>query len=317
MNRYARRIFLYSSIILFFIVAPTVIAYALGYSFDWETKKLALTGGFYFQSVPKRASVFINGKLQEEKTPLLLKRVIPQYYQIKVEKEGYSSWEKNLKVDPKIVTAAKDILLIPLRSELKLVDENLPKDFSLADSLADEDKTKSVFYFENGILYQTDSTGPNPEQISLAPLAAGRNYNLIIKDDWQIALISENQTLYLFNQSAKVFELIAANVCSAQFSKNNRLLYFTDNEIWVYNGGEKELITRSSQRIDQATWYLNEHIIFAVGPAIKIVELDGRHKRNIFNLIELKTSQIATDFDGQIIYLVSDNKLFTLSLTLE
>ncbi len=290
MSHFTRKAFLYLAIILFLLIAPTVIAYALGYSFDWQTKKPVLTGGFYLKSVPKKASIYVNDKIKGE-TPDFIKRLVPKYYQVKIEKEGYHSWEKNLKIESQIVTEVKNIILIPKKPELK--EENI---FPLIE------EPLHTFHLKNNILYEGD------EQISLAPLEDGE-YEILVKNN-EVALL--NNDLYLLSPS-KTFETIIKNVSFAQFSENNRLLYLTNNEIWIYdfNSQSKELITRSSQEIKQAAWYLNEHIIFTTEEMARIIEIDSRDKRNIFNLVEMEIDRIICN---EKIYFKVKDKIFSLLL---
>lgn len=289
MSHFVRKAFLYITIILFLLIAPTIIAYALGYSFDWQTKKPVLTGGFYLKSVPKKTNIYINDKFEQE-TPAFIKRLVPKYYQIRIEKEGYYPWGKNLKVESKIVTEVKNIILIPKEPELK--EENI---FPLIE------EPLHTFRLENNILYKED------EQISLTPLEDGE-YEIFARND-NVILLSKD--LYLLNQ--RTFETIAKDVSFAQFSENNRLLYLTNNEIWVYdfNDQTKELITRSSREIKQAAWYLNEHIVFTTEEAAKIIEIDSRDKRNIFNLVEMEVDRIICN---EKIYFKAQDKIFSLLL---
>lgn len=330
MTRRVRRLILYSAILLFFLIAPAVIFYAWGYSFDWQNKKPVLTGGISLKTDPAKAEVFLNDKLQKQ-TPVFIKRLLPKTYQLKIIKEGFHAWQKKLKVEPGLVTEANEIILIPLSPQLELVKQGLTEDFLLKDFLPQE-KTTDVFYIQEPsyILYRTDANQSFQEQINLTPLPA-QKYEIIVSLNKKITLLSENKELFLLNPSTRNFDLISQNVQAAQFSQDNKkLLYFTADEIWVYylenissqpakKAGEKELITRLSQKINQAVWYsqTNEHIIFAVGQSIKFTELDGRDQRNTVDIIEKEVSQIAYNSEDKKLYLVEKDKLWRLGLKQE
>ncbi len=323
MTRKTRKIILLITILFFVLATPAILLYAWGYSFDWQNKKPVLTGGFYFKSVPKNVDIYINNQLQKEKTPILIKRLLPKEYQIRISEQGYHSWQKTLKVESKIVTEAKNILLIPLNPKIETVNENLTTDFSLKGFI--EKEPNYIFYIKTPsyILYKTDKENSFNKQISLTPLPSNHEYKIFASTNEQVAALDENNQLYLLNPQTKNFELISQDVQNVQFSiDNKKLLYFTPYEIWVYHLKEsnkindnKELVTRISQRIKQAIWYnTNEHIVFYVEENIKIVELDNRSNRNIVNLIKLKIEEMAYSEKNKKIYLTKDNKLLSISL---
>ena len=329
MTRRVRRILFGTTILFFVLVTPTVLLYAWGYSFDWQKKKPVLTGGFYIRSIPKKAEVYLNNKLKKEETPAFVKRILPRNYQVKVIKDGFHPWQKKLKVESKLVTEAKNILLIPLELEIETVQDKLSKDFSLAKFFPQE-KSDDIFYLQKPsyILYQTDSANSFQEQISLTPLPSNQKYEIFTSLNGKIAVLSEKKQLYFLNLETRSFELIAENVQGVQFSDGNKkLLYFTPREIWVYyledilfqpnkKAGQKELITRSSQKIKQALWYpeTNEHIVFAVGQTVKIIELDDRDYRNTYDLFELSVNQIGYQQTEKKLYFIQGEKLLRTSL---
>ena len=320
MTRRTRRIILIGAVLFFVLVTPAVLFYAWGYSFDWQNKKIVLTGGIYLKSVPKKADVYINNQIQKEITPTFIKRLLPKEYQIKVTKQGYHPWQKNLKVESKIVTEAKNILLIPFNPEIETINQELPVNFSLKDFIQEEPNI--IFYIQEPsyILYKTDKENSFQEQISLTSLPINHQYQIFTSINEQIAVLDENKQLYLLNPEMKTFELINQNVQGLQFSNDNKLLYFTPSEIWVYylnrKNNQQELITRLSQEIKQAIWYnkTNEHIIFSVGQNIKITELDVRNGRNTNDLIELNFNQMAYNEKNKLLYLVKDKQLLSISL---
>ncbi len=323
MTRKTRKIILLITILFFVLITPATLLYSWGYSFDWQDKKLVLTGGFYFTSVPKNADIYINDQLQEKGTPTLIKRLLPKEYQIRISEQGYHSWQKTLKVESKIVTEAKNILLIPLNPKIETVNENLAIDFSLKGFI--EKEPNYIFYIKtpSHILYRTDKENSFDEQISLTPLPSDHEYKVLTSTNEQVAVLDENNQLYLLNPQTKKFQLISQDVQNVQFSiDNKKILYFTPYEIWIYHlkgsdevNDNKELVTRISQRIEQAIWYnTNEHIIFYVEENIKIVELDNRSNRNIVSLIELKIEEMAYSQKDERLYLVKDNKLLSILL---
>lgn len=327
MNSKTRRIILCLIILFFILISPVIILYSLGYSFDWQEKEIVLTGGLYIKSVPKKATVYINDKPKEE-TPVFIKRLVPKYYQIKVVKEGYYEWRKKLKIESKLVTEAKDIVLIPINPEIKVINEKIPDNFSLEEYISEENIiSNDIFYIHKPsfIIYKTDKENSFQEQISSASLPENQEYEIIVSNNQQIAVLSNNKQLYILNKETRNFELIKENVQQAQFSYDNgKLLYYTPNEIWIYylnnnqqdeKTGEYELITRLSQKIERAIWYeTNNHIIFLVNSKIKIIELDSRDEKNIVDIMEIDAQEIAYSKKDQLLYLIKNEKLIGISL---
>ena len=317
-----RRI-IYISLIIFFIVAtPLILAYSLGYSYDLQNKKIVQTGGFYLRSYPSGAKIFINDK-QKNKTPRLISRLLPKEYKVKILKDGFYPWEKQLKIDSRSVTEARNILLVAENPEIKIILENLSADFLLnryfmkAEELKKADQAnqtaknilksnvfvlsgEQIFYLNPNsyLLYSSDANGEDKTQISLSPLPKN-DYKITVAGTWILAL-NNNGNLFILNQQTRIFDLIGTNVKNAFFSPDaKKLLYFTENEIWVrylekiqiqpyHESGKRELITRFSEKISSAIWYPedNEHIIFVIADTVKITELDGRDKRNTYDFFK-------------------------------
>jgi len=331
MTQRVRRLLLISTILFFVLATPSVLLYAWGYSFDWLNKKIVLTGGLYLKSVPKGGQTYLDGQAGK-KTPTFIKRLVPGSYQLAIVKDGYHLWQKKLKIESKLVTEARNIFLVPKQPSLELVKEELPNDFSLADFLPVEE-ADIIFYIQkpSNILYKTDRAGSFNEQISLTPLPADHQYQIFNSANERIAVLNEEKQLFLLDSQSKNFELLAENIQGAQFSPDSKkLLYYSPTEICVYyledtfsqpnkQAGQEEQITRLSQGIIEAIWYpqTNEHIIFAVNQAVKIIELDDRDYRNTVDLFNWSASQIAYSNQDKKIYLVRGEKLLSTFLATE
>lgn len=329
MSRKTRKLLLCLAVVFFIVIAPSLLLYACGYSFDWQNKKIVMTGGFYFKSSPKQAEIYLNGEL-EGKTPALIKKVLPGEHQILIQKAGYCDWQKKLKIKSQLVTEARNILLIPRQPAPELIEENLANDFSTEKYLSLKNHFSDNFYINkpSNILYYQDPNNLEQKQISRAPLPVDRQYQIFAHSSSKIALISDKKELYLFYPEQSDFQKIAEGVENLQFSDNGqKFLYCAANEIWVYYledilvqpnklKDEKELITRSSQKIKTAVWYpgTNEHIIYTVSGKTKIIELDDRDQRNTIDLFDYEISQITYYPEEEKIYFVRENKLFRMEL---
>ncbi len=124
-----RRILYIFFIIAFLIITPMVSLYATGYKFklNWPPKlnqTIQKTGMFVFDTEPQGAKIYLNNKSQQlflrkyfspEKshitTPAKIKNLLPEEYNVKLEKEGYWPWQKKLTIYPGNSTFTEDVYL--------------------------------------------------------------------------------------------------------------------------------------------------------------------------------------------------------------
>lgn len=345
MSHLTRRLLFYSLVMVFVLGTPPTILYATGYSFDWQKKALVPTGGFYLKSLPSDAAILIDGQ-NKKTTPRLVSRLLPKTYHVEIIKEGFFSWQKDLAIEPKLVTEVRNIILFPkaLTPE-KITDQATT---TIADWLATPtEKEKQlraqqiasssaawlsqgsdIFYLDGAslILYRQDFGGFIKEQLSKEPLPPG-TYKLFANYNNRFMALDANNSLFLLNQENGIFEQIASQVKNAGFSSDNKkILVQNANEIWINyiedfliqpykKVGDKELVARFSQPISQAIFYPdNEHIAFVVGDQIKITELDGRGQRNTVDFISASKPQIYFDEFNSYFYYLTQNQIFRIKL---
>lgn len=98
--------------LLSLILVPTatiaVIMFARGYRFSLKLQTFQATGLLSVTSLPTGASVYVNGELKTATDTTL--NLVPGIYQVKIKKEGYSPWEKTLKIEPEVVTRTGPLL---------------------------------------------------------------------------------------------------------------------------------------------------------------------------------------------------------------
>ncbi|MDP2664132.1 MAG: hypothetical protein Q8P08_01720 [bacterium] len=115
MTKKSRRNLFIVCLILFLLVAPSLVLYSQGYRFDFETKRLSQTGGLFVKASPRQTEIYLNDEL-EKKTDFffgsaLIENLLPKKYKVEVRKEGYSPWHKTLEVKEREATEAKNIIL--------------------------------------------------------------------------------------------------------------------------------------------------------------------------------------------------------------
>ena len=137
MTKKARTILFSVCAILLFSIAPTITLYSMGYRIDFDSKKIVQTGGFYFKILPKNIQILIDGKIKKKTDiffgSILIKNLLPKEYKVKIEEEGYFPWEKNLKIEEKVVTEAKNIVLIPGKPRFEILGNGIENFFFSPD----------------------------------------------------------------------------------------------------------------------------------------------------------------------------------------
>ena len=214
MTRKTRRIIFYIFLIFFVILAYIAVLYSQGYTFDWQKKSLVMTGAFYLKSEPKEADIYINNEYLG-KTNKFIKRLMPEEYDIKISKSEYHDWQKTLEIESKLVTEAKDMILI--RKNLLL--NKITKDYNVRYLSFSNDKKK--------IVYLTDKA-TNYSQLAL------RLVDLAERTDEQI------YPLPLLNESGGGFIPVLPslkNLLEISWSLNNQrlLLSFSNNRYYILN----------------------------------------------------------------------------------
>jgi hypothetical protein len=176
------------------------------------------------------------------------------------------------------------------KNDLILVDQDVSS-FDLAEN--------GVYYSQlpNELVFRKDLDGKSGKiQITFTSPKENQSLNekLIVYDEARIAFLDQDKNLFLFNhgQYKDYLQKIGSAVEGLQFSDDGKkLLFWSANEISVHFlrdwnvqplriENETKEITRYAEKIDNIQWFKDyEHVIFTVGPFVKIIELDNRDYR--------------------------------------
>ena len=137
MNKKLQRTLIIFFATLFLISVPFAIFRSQGYGIDLKNRKIVKTGGLSLKTYPKQCKIYLNEELTK-KTSLLfgdafIKDLLPDEYEIKIEKSGYIPWEKTLKVDAGLVTKIENIILFPEELNLSTISSGIEDYFFSPD----------------------------------------------------------------------------------------------------------------------------------------------------------------------------------------
>jgi hypothetical protein len=213
------------------------------------------------------------------------------------------------------------------------MDLNFPQDKKMiSEHIASYDfSPKGLFYMQlpEGIVYKTSFDGTDPAQqiTSSAPDDMNDNsYQIIVYDEDRITFLNKSHELYIYNKGEEntYFNKLSGDAYGSQFSDDGKkLLYWTDNEIFTYfvrkwevqpvrSENENMSITHFSSSIRNLQWTRDyEHVVFATGNKVKMIEIDNRDNRNMMDVLTLKddaSSILKDNFTDGKLYFTDKNE---------
>lgn len=255
-----RAIAYYTALAAFFALLPIVLSYALGYKIDYKKLKIYKTGIIYVSSHPAGASVYINGRMHSDITPMKMEDVKPGTYKVEVRREGFYPWERDMEVRPNMVTKADRIILFPVAQEMKKVAMSEIADFAITEN-------GKIYYLTRYGLFKSELDGGSLKKLSGWA-------------DWPKNIIGKkfspetDKLLYFDNYKVFVIQLEAgkAGPKGAEPAKVEEVFTSPDPIVDVF-------------------WYPGSNYIMAVSEKdIKVIELrEGVLKRNIASIYKFNS----------------------------
>lgn len=187
MTKKVRNLLFIFFVFLFITISSFAITYSVGYKINltWPPKlntALQKTGMFIIKTKPEGANVYLNNEIPSSylskffasndnvETPAKIKNLLPDEYNVKISKDGYWEWQKNLKIYPGQATIIEDIQLF--KKELPmLVTGSLPNKMEISPNkrfisffvdksiyLLDlnQEKTINLYSFDNIKFFESD-----------------------------------------------------------------------------------------------------------------------------------------------------------------
>lgn len=302
------RIIFYSLFTVFFVIIATgIIFYARGYRYNFDTKKIEKTGMIYLDFYPTKAKVFFENKqLKRQKSPIKIKNLTTSDYQLRIEKEGFFTWNKKVTVKPERVNW-NYIVLFPQNPEVQKLAEEASNFFLSPDD-------KKIAYIntnpENAGIYVVDII--TKEQKKIFPQDNRLNPSRYI---FEQLVWSPDNTKLLFIQKDK--ELTKSSIYIVNVLKPQEIIYL--NELYPYDFEILDWIPQNdwiSQNSNEIIAY-TQQTIYRCNITTSQVPKVLAEKVNNFSLAgnkiyyikkeEDKTSLWGTDYEGN-----NQNKILDL-----
>lgn len=301
MRKKTRRIVFYCAIAIFAVFSLIAGLFAFGYRYDFVQNQFIKTGTFQVNT-STGAEVYINDRLSGSTSFLTnsfsKSRLLPRTYSVRIQRDGYQTWQKLVEVEAGHFTHFPRVVLLP-----KELSEEVVASTSLADPL------KAEFI-------------PKQKQISITG-RRGQVEIFDLKTGQKIKPAAPNLTRETPAQETKEEN---TGTTKPESPDGEKILIFERHEVWVewikdasyqpyQKAGNKNLITRFSQTVKDAQWYKDSsHAIADVGGVLKFVEIDGRDGINIMD-IALAGGAFYYDKDEDTIYKFENKNLVRINLS--
>ncbi len=272
-----RKTLFFVSIIIFLVLAPTVIFYAMGYRSKLLNGSTPSVGVLLVETIPRRAQISINDN-SKGNTPRSITNISPGNILLSLKKEGYLAWQKNIPIISTSVTNVTNVRLFPSNP----VKKNIARDistFSLSPSrqliaLITNNKLLQIIDDEGEAILPATAIDSDVKQTLWSP---DSNFILLLSDN-RISLIDiVNRTI----KSTKLPAMLEEMVWDPRIP--GRLLFLDNkNNLQAYqiNDDTTDLIAQ-----DITTFSTSTRNIYSVSLDNNINIMDLRGK--IINFIEL------------------------------
>lgn len=157
MKKIHRQLILVLAILLFIIAAPVLVFFAMGYRFDFKNFEPIKVGMLIIESEPQSVDIYLNNRLEAKRTPAKISSLTPGNYKIKIQKDGFYTWKKTLRILSGRVNWASHVRLFYEKPNLTNLAENnkfsevaYSSDQSIAYLISNYAENRGVFKYNFG-----------------------------------------------------------------------------------------------------------------------------------------------------------------------
>ena len=248
------KIYFYFCAIMFFFLLAFVLYYSFGYKYNLENGTTVQTGIIVMKTTPKDVTIYNNGQILENNKSItsFLSNIIKienlnkGKYNIKIEKDDYHSWEKNIEVKEGLATSFVNIVLLKKDYDKKIILDKVEKNLNLK-SFWENNQRNKVIYKKGKDLNIFDIKNNNEITISIAKSGIPKNFdikNVIWSNDGTKLIIgisiAKNSNWYLIDL------------------ENENKLSNLDNAF----SNNKELRNKSNINLDEFLYYTNKNNLY-------------------------------------------------------
>lgn len=160
-----RAFLFYLSVATFFVGLPFILSFALGYKFDTKTFKFTKSGFLDLKTQPPGASIYLDGRLLNDKTPASINELLPGRYSLRLELDEHYPWLGEVNVEAGKVARLDKVILFPLRPRIEQLNKDRVSSFWM-------DREEGHIYYiddENNAVYSSNLEGQEFRQEGFLP----------------------------------------------------------------------------------------------------------------------------------------------------
>ena len=263
----------YLSVVAFFAGLPFILSFALGYKFNPRTFKFTQTGLISIKTYPQGARIYLDSKLQDDKTPATIQELLPGDYSIRLELDDYYSWAMQVSVEPRKVVRLEKVILFPVRPNIKQINQGAIIAFYV-------DKERNRIYYLNkseNAFFVSDMEGEKFELLNNLP--QGFNYPLK-----ELKISPDREKMLFFND------------------RQVGIVYLRPEKSLLY-GQAPLILNYPNQRIANIFWHSDSHHLIVVTDK-NIAVIEANERINPVNLVNLNkmASGFFYDIDKDMLY---------------
>lgn len=316
MTLQSRRIIYISAIIVFLIIAPLLIAVALGVRIDPETGSLIQTGGIYIKTFPNNAQVTL-GTTQTTRSPHEFRYLRPGIYTAQIHAEGYTNVTFDIPVLQRTATRIDPIELLkenPDSSQsFSSVNFVSLSPFSASELYAQQSEQENNITLYDGSKFftlQTPATTPFTSALwntkkNQVLLFAGSDMFWIDIDDRNIIGPISNITRAQFTDSTSTIRVETQKLILELNLKTQETIQL-DASLFKKTQSQSILTTESQNGLENIVYYpqgnLSEkHTLRSVSQVVSFTDVG---EQNV--LMQTKDGLFIFNFETQSLMLLSD-----------
>jgi PEGA domain len=214
---YQKRLLLACFLVLFILLVPILLSQTLGYKYNWHKNKFEATGILFIKTYPRAVDILLNNELLDDKTPFQKSKLSPGEYNLKIQKDNYLSWEKNLNIYEHSTTFVEDVVLFKraLPTPLQKIDIQ-----ETTSSNSDYSYILGTTNNEQKLL-QLDSN--NSEILELKKWSVDKKINIVS--------VSDNNTKLIYKQGG-IYKLLFINNTDIDIALSGLSQAFWQNIVW-------------------------------------------------------------------------------------
>jgi len=161
MRKKTRLVILLVCVACFFVIAPILVLYSMGYRFDFEKMEITSTGGIYVRTYPAAGEIIVDSKITEKpgmfSNSIFVQSLLPKDHTVLVEKSGYYDYLKTIPVQKNQVTKLENVLLIKKNMQFEVLTDLTTQTGKTTQGLPSPFNKQEKFIIKNNNLYYSDA----------------------------------------------------------------------------------------------------------------------------------------------------------------